>query len=237
MQNSTIVISNERFTPDPFGALYWLRESTLIVSDLHLEKGSRVAEKDGELPLYDTRTTLKHLSRLMRRYRPKQVICLGDAFHDQGAERPMEEEYAQSLEALMGSTQWVWVLGNHGQQPPSRFSAPSFKELKIGPITFRHEPLSGHARGEIAGYLHPCARVAAEGRILRRRCFATGDNRVILPAMGAFTGGLNLLDDAFEGLFINRCAWVMGEEGVYPILENSLAPDITMGARRQNARV
>ncbi len=233
---SLISINGEALAPDPLGGLYWPREETLIVSDLHFEKGSSFAAKGVMLPPYDTRTTLLRLSALTRRYGPKRIISLGDAFHDGEAEARMAEEDAALLEALMAEAAWTWVLGNHDPEPPQRFAAETVETLTIGSLSFRHEPLAGPAAGEIAGHLHPCARVSNEGRILRRRCFAVGggpgEERVIMPAMGAYTGGLNVLDEAYDGLFEAVTAWVMGADGVYPIARSLLAPEIGLERRR-----
>ena len=221
----TITLNGESLIPDPLGALYWAREETLIVSDLHFEKGSSFAAKGVMLPPYDTRTTLMRIAALIRKYSPKRVISLGDAFHDGKAEERMAEDDAQSLEALMREADWLWILGNHDPEPPARFTAATEIESKIGALTFVHEPKPDAAPGEIAGHLHPCARVISEGRSLRRRCFAVGDDRMIMPAMGAYTGGLNILDEAYTPLFASPVAWVMGADGVYPIASDKLAPD------------
>lgn len=226
----SILINNEALTPDPLGAAYWARTETLIVSDLHFEKGSSFAARGVMLPPYDTRTTLMRLSALIRKYAPKRVISLGDAFHDEEAETRIDEEDAASLEKLMRETEWLWILGNHDPEPPARFAAASEFEAQIGALTFRHEPKKNAALGEIAGHLHPCARVISEGRTLRRRCFATDGERMVMPAMGAYTGGLNILDKAYAPLFADPVAWVMGANGVYPIAAENLAPDIASGA-------
>ena len=190
--SSDIVIAGEKLTPDPLGALFWRARETLILSDLHFEKGSSFATRGVMLPPYDTRTTLMRVSALMRRYQPSAVISLGDAFHDGEAEARMNADDAETLGELMSCAQWLWILGNHDPAPPARFSSDADYERQIGALTFRHEPRTvGHA-GEIAGHLHPCARIAVEGRHIRRRCFAVGDNRLIMPALGAYTGGLNI---------------------------------------------
>ena len=220
-----IVICGETLTPDPLGALYWEARETLIVSDLHFEKGSSFAERGVMLPPYDTRTTLMRLGALMRRYGPKRVLSLGDAFHDADAEARMDDADADMLESLMKESDWLWILGNHDPEPPSRFAAATEIETRIGPLVFRHEPSPRAAPGEIAGHLHPCARVVNEGRSLRRRCFAMGRERLVMPAMGAYTGGLNVLDVAFAPLFDGLAVWVMGAKGVYPIATDLLAPD------------
>ncbi len=221
-----IRLNNEVLTPDPLGAVYWAREQTLIVSDLHFEKGSSFAARGVMLPPYDTRTTLMRLAALMRRYKPARVISLGDAFHDGEAEARMDDEDAANLESLMRATEWVWILGNHDPEPPARFAAETTFRKRIGALVFRHEPKEGKAKGEIAGHLHPCARVLSEGRALRRRCFAVGEDRMIMPAMGAYTGGLNILDKAYAPILPNPVAWVLGAEGVYPIAGEKLAPDV-----------
>ncbi len=221
-----ISLHGETLTPDPLGGLYWAREETLIVSDLHFEKGSSYAARGVMLPPYDTRTTLRRLDVLMRRYAPKRVISLGDAFHDPEAEARMETADADTLAALVTGARWLWILGNHDPAPPARFAAATAYEEQIGPLVFRHEPHEGAAQGEIAGHLHPCARVVSEGRVLRRRCFAAGEGRLVMPAMGAYTGGLNVLDGAFAPLFREITAWVMGRDGVYPVGEDRLAPEL-----------
>ena len=233
---TTITLNAETLTPDSLGAIYWAREETLIVSDLHFEKGSSFAARGVMLPPYDTRTTLMRLAALIRNYQPRRVISLGDAFHDEDAEARMDEDDAKTLAALMRGTDWLWVLGNHDPEPPARFAAATQIETQIGALKFVHEPTKGAAPGEIAGHLHPCARVVSEGRALRRRCFATGADRMIMPAMGAFTGGLNILDAAFAPLFSNPVAWVMGADGVYPIGNDRLAPEAQHAGRRREVK-
>lgn len=232
-QHATISLNGESLTPDPLGALYWAREETLIVSDLHFEKGTSFAMKGVMLPPFDTSATLKRLEALMRRYCPRRIISLGDAFHDRAAEARMEDDDAARLEAMTGAADWLWILGNHDPEPPKRFRGAVEFEATIDGLTFRHEPLPGDQPGEVAGHLHPCARVVAEGRALRRRCFASDGARIVMPAMGAFTGGLNLLDDAFAGILGTPTAWVMGAEGVYPVGLANLAPEASARQVRQ----
>ena len=230
MQNATIDLCGEAVTPDPLGGLYWPREETLIVSDLHFEKGSSFADRGVLLPPYDTRTTLMRLEALMRRYGPKRIVSLGDAFHDAGAEARMDAEDGKRLAKLLSDADWVWILGNHDPEPPARFAARAETEWRFDPFLLRHEPAQRPAPGEIAGHLHPCARVAAEGRVLRRRCFAVGSDRLIMPALGAYTGGLNILDEAF-GALGPLSAWVLGAKGVYGVAADCLAPDPSAPAR------
>lgn len=229
--SSVISVHGEALRADPLGALFWTQQETLIVSDLHFEKGSSFARRGIMLPPFDTRTTLTRLEALMRRYQPRRVISLGDAFHDRDAEARIETEDADRLETLTKASDWIWILGNHDPDPPARFHGTASNEEKIDALVFRHEPNLGSAPGEIAGHLHPCARVLTEGRALRRRCFASDSERLIMPAMGAFTGGLNVLDEAFGGLFSDPLAWVMGAEGVYPVARAHLAADTGSRAR------
>ena len=229
-----IILCGERLTPDPLGALYWRSREILIVSDLHFEKGSSFAARGVMLPPYDTRTTLMRLAALIRRYQPKQLISLGDAFHDDDAEARMNADDGEKLSKLTGKCDWLWILGNHDPAPPRHFAGDTAHVRQIGPLVFRHEPRERAPEGEIAGHLHPCARIASEGRTIRRRCFAVGDERLIMPAMGAYTGGLNILAEAFVPLMKSPTAWVMGEDGVYPIRGYRLAADASALRRRRS---
>ncbi len=233
-----ISVNGEVLTADLLGGAYWAARDTLIVSDLHFEKGSSFARRGVMLPPYDTRTTLMRLEKLMRTYAPKRVISLGDAFHDGEAEARIDDEDAERLEALTRSADWLWIVGNHDPEPPARFAGSSACVAEIGGLVFRHEPTDGAAPGEVAGHLHPCARVIAEGRALRRRCFAAdavggAGTRLVMPAMGAFTGGLNVLDDAFAEVLPDPVAWVMGADGVYPVTPANLAPDVLVSHARR----
>lgn len=211
--------------PTVEGALFWPDESLLIVSDLHFEKGSAFAERGVMLPPYDTRATLKKLASVIDRLKPARIISLGDAFHDRRAEARMDEADAAALERLVAAVEWIWVLGNHDPAPPKRFGGEVAIAKRIGPLIFRHEPTEDDAPGEIAGHLHPCARVITESRIQRRRCFATDGARLVMPAFGAYTGGLNLLDIAFAKIFAEPSAWVIGRRLVYPIANRLLVGD------------
>ncbi len=220
-----ILVNDEALVATPIGALYWPERETLIVSDLHFEKGSHFATKGVLLPPYDTRTTLRRLSALLKAHRPKCVISLGDAFHDGGAEARMADEDAALLQSMTRSCEWIWILGNHDPEPPARFSGAVEQSLRVGRLLFRHEPALNCEPGEIAGHLHPAARVRAETRTMRRRCFASDGARLIMPAFGAYAGGLNVLDVAFAPLFGAFTAFVLGATGVYAFSSSALLPD------------
>ena len=211
-------------TADRAGVLVFESVRTLIVSDLHLEKGSSLARRHALLPPYDTRTTLRRLRLAIERLRPKTVIALGDSFHDpKGSERLCEEDRA-SLSALQKGRSWVWIAGNHDPELPPGLGGVRAQDWRHGGVTFRHEPSA--QEGEVAGHLHPCARVSRDGHCQRQPCFVFGAGRLIMPAFGAYAGGLNVLDPAIAGLFTGAPAVaVLGRSGVYPVSARQLRPD------------
>lgn len=211
----------------PEGAVWWAAERMLVVADLHLEKGSAFAARGIALPPYDTRATLSRLEALIERLRPWRLVALGDSFHDGEAEARMGDEDAVMLARLTRRVDWVWIAGNHDPRPSRKFGGTVLEELRAGPLTFRHEPQPAPATGEIAGHLHPCAAVRVRGRRLRRRCVASDGARAILPAFGAYAGGLNVLDGAYEPLFPSAVfhAWMMGARTVVPIAAHRLEGD------------
>ncbi|HBH89025.1 MAG: phosphoesterase [Ponticaulis sp.] len=213
------------------GALYWPAQKTLIVSDLHFEKGSSYARAGQHLPPYDTRTTLGLITRLIAELNPERVISLGDSFHDPRAHERLPEDDWSAICALTASLDWVWVEGNHDPDPPEGLGGTPCKELKLGRLTFRHEPTG--ETGEISGHLHPCARLIGRGnKMVRRRCFVTDGNSLILPSMGAFTGGLNVLETPYQPLFPRGLqVFMMGTDRVYAVPTTRLAPDRSSGAR------
>jgi DNA ligase-associated metallophosphoesterase len=223
---STISVAGVALVADVAGALYEQESGALIVADLHLEKGSSFARRGQFLPPYDTATTLGRLARLIETYRPRVVIALGDSFHDRAAPDRLNEADRGSLAALQNGRDWIWVAGNHDPEPPAGCGGEAVTEMTLGALVLRHEPSAG-AQAELAGHLHPVAKIEIRGRRLRRRCFATDGARVVLPAFGAYAGGLNVRDAAFGSLFQAGAltAWMLGEEGVYAIPGWGLRPD------------
>jgi len=208
------------------GALLVPGEETLIVSDLHLEKGSARAHRGALLPPYDTRATLAALAACVARRRPRRIVSLGDSFHDEAGPARLDPADRAALTALMRAAEWIWIEGNHDGAAPADLGGASAEEITIGRLVLRHEPKPAAAAGEVAGHLHPCARVSGQGRSVRRRCFATDGERLVMPAFGAYTGGLNLRDRAFAPVFPQGCcALLLGREAVYPALWRRLAPD------------
>jgi uncharacterized protein len=213
---AVLAVAGTEFLATADGALVWLEESLVVVSDLHLEKGSSFAERRQLLPPYDTAATLARLARLLARFAAKRLIFLGDSFHDRRADARLAARDREALSHCLGRREIFWIAGNHDPHPPAGFGGTATPELAIGSVLFRHEPTAHAPPGEIAGHLHPVAKVATRGRALRRRCFAGDGHRAILPAFGAYAGGLNVRDAAFTPLFPNGfTAHLMGEERVF----------------------
>jgi uncharacterized protein len=204
---------------DQSGALWWPAEQTLVVADMHLEKGSAYARRGQLLPPYDSAVTLAQLTRLVARLRPRRLIALGDSFHDVQAGERMDHAVADALTTLAAGLDMVWIAGNHDPEIPAFLPGARLAELVLGPLTFRHEPLLAAAPGEIAGHLHPAAKVISDKGSLRRKAFVTDGTRLLLPAFGAYAGGLNLKDAAIARLFDGDrlIAYVCGRTRVYPV--------------------
>jgi len=200
------------------GALYWPDKSLLIVSDLHLEKASSFAAKRGVmLPPYDTQATLEMLATRITQLQPAKVISLGDSFHDEDASVRLPNSYRLALKQLMEGREWIWICGNHDPSPPEDLGGVFCEEMYVGNLHFKHEPLPSFKMGEIAGHLHPCAKIKRKGKTVRRKCFVSDSNRIILPAYGAFTGGLNVRDSAYEGLFEtdSLVSWMLSGDSIF----------------------
>jgi uncharacterized protein len=204
---------------DSAGALYWPDEKLLVVADLHLEKGSAFAMRGVLLPPYDTAATLARLALLIASYAPRRLIALGDNFHDGGGAARMADTDRAALTALQRGRDWIWIAGNHDPEPAENVGGAFIATLALGPFTFRHEPTREPHPGEIAGHLHPVARVARRGRAVSRRCFASDGERLVMPAFGAYAGGLNVRDRAFARLFGARSftAHMLGQRRLYAV--------------------
>ncbi|GGC83448.1 ligase-associated DNA damage response endonuclease PdeM [Chelatococcus reniformis] len=222
---AVVALGDAAFLADPVGALFEPGERLLVVADLHLEKGSSYAERGVLLPPYDTRATLSALGALVARYAPRTVLALGDSFHDVGAGARLNGADRAMLTGLQAGRDWIWVTGNHDPQIPQALGGTVVASLVHRGIVFRHEPGGGEAN-EMAGHLHPVAKVRMRGRSVRRRCFAVGPGRCILPAFGAYAGGLNVRDPAFRPLFpAGMVARVLGTQRIFTIADTMLLPD------------
>ena len=208
------------------GALWLPGARMLVAGDLHLEKGSAYAARGQMLPPYDTADTLARLAAEVADLRPAEVVLLGDTLHDGRAEARLAAADVERLLDLAAAARLVWVIGNHDADGPRALPGAPAEEIAVGGLTLRHEPLPGAQPGEVAGHLHPCARGVARGRSVRRRCFITDGGRIVLPAFGAYAGGLNVRDVAFAPLFAGRPFVVaLGGERAHAIGWGSLARD------------
>lgn len=220
----SIRIAGEVATCSPSGALHFAGLDVLVISDLHLEKGSSAARRGMLVPPYDTGATLDRLARVIADVKPRTVVSLGDSFHDREGAARLPAPYRDRLLAMMEGRSWIWVTGNHDPGVPADLPGRVADEIAIGGLRFRHEPSPVSAAGEIAGHLHPGAVIVQRGRSVRRRCFATDGERLIMPAFGAYTGSLNVLDTAYRNLFRweSFFALMLGADRVYAMAHRRL---------------
>ncbi len=226
-ETRTITVCGLPLIADSSGALYWHAERALLVADLHLEKGSAQAERGNLLPPYDTRETLSRLAEAIDRYHPVIVIALGDSFHDARAAERIGADDLEMLSALQRTREWIWIAGNHDPEIAERAGGRVCASVRLAGLTLRHEPAAGGVTHEIAGHLHPAAKLSMYGTTIRRPCFVGNGRRLVMPAFGAFTGGLNVLDDAFQPLFGTggMGVWLLGQDGLYPVATRLLSAD------------
>lgn len=184
-------------------AIYWPRERALLVADLHLEKASYFARHNQFLPPYDSRETLERLAAQIRQCDARRVITLGDNFHDSAGAARIEPHARGMLDALTRTTEWVWITGNHDPAMEASFGGTVTEELELGGMVLRHHARKGETRPELSGHFHPQLMLTVRRRRIRRPCAvvsagrpATEGARMILPAFGALTGGMNAGDPA-----------------------------------------
>ncbi|GJE25725.1 hypothetical protein LKMONMHP_0564 [Methylobacterium organophilum] len=220
-------LAGETLTLDRTGALWLEAHRALVVSDLHLEKGSAFAARSGQfLPPYDTRETLACLHEVIQRFDPALVVALGDSFHDAGGPERLETGDRALIAALQEGRDWLWIAGNHDAGVSDGIGGRFADTLALGGLTLRHEPLVGAEAGEVAGHLHPCGKVSMRGRSVRRRCFVEDGHRLVMPAFGAYAGGLNVRGAAFESLFPKGfTAHLLGDGRVFAIGRAMLGRD------------
>jgi DNA ligase-associated metallophosphoesterase len=201
MTAAPIHLAGERLMLDPAGALFWPATGLLAVSDLHLEKGSSYARRGQLLPPWDTHATLDRVTLLLRRWQPSLVVALGDSFHDaEGATRLPSGELAR-LQAMTEAHRFIWVQGNHDPSPPRGVGGEWVEAFTTTTLVFRHQASPGASPGEICGHYHPKAAIPARGGSVSRPCFVADARRLMMPAFGAYTGGLDVRDPAIARLF------------------------------------
>jgi len=224
---AVIRLNGVELHPDPAGVLVWPARRTLVVADLHLEKGSACTRRGaGTLPPHDSTATLESLAAALDRHRPETVICLGDSFHDPDAAERLDDADAERLRSLTARAHWVWIAGNHDPDPTPAFGGTVRREVHEGGLVFRHiaRP-DAHPAGEVSGHYHPKAKVRLRGRTVRRPCFVHDGRRLVLPAFGAYTGGLNVHAPAFREVFTGGFhAHVLGPATVYAFPGTRLSP-------------
>ncbi len=191
-----IEFAGETVSLCPEGALFWPAQSMLAVSDLHLEKGSSYAARGSFLPPYDTAETLKRLERLCAAYAPQKLLFLGDVFHDRDSCARLSSENREAISRLRREYETLWIEGNHDPDTAPE-GVTTHKEIRIGAITFRHMAFENSAP-EISGHYHPCVNLRHKGQTIRRPCFVVTGSKIILPAFGAYTGGMDIKTPEFQ---------------------------------------
>lgn len=177
-------------------AVYWPRERALLVADLHLEKASFFARTGQMLPPYDSRETLDRLALAIRETGARRIFALGDNFHDDHGLTRLEPHAAGMLAALTRAFEWVWITGNHDAGMAAGAGGEIAGELVVSGMTLRHKALPGEIGPELSGHYHPKLTVTARGRRIARPCAVRSENRLVLPAFGSLTGGMNAADPA-----------------------------------------
>jgi DNA ligase-associated metallophosphoesterase len=207
------------------GALWWLDESTLLVADLHLEKGSSLARRGALLPPYDSAATLTALGQLIDALQPRRVVCLGDSFHDPDGPARLCADSATGLQRLARGREWWWIVGNHDGDAAgfTRLPGDVAAEATLGPLVLRHQATANATSGEVSGHFHPKARVAVTGRSIVGRCFVGDHRRLILPAFGAYAGGLDVFHPAIAALLSPAFSvWLLGRSRVHCLASHRL---------------
>ena len=207
----SLSFAGETLRPLPCGALFWTAQSTLLVADLHFEKASAFARRGWMLPPYDSADTLRLLIDVLESTGARRVICLGDSFHDAGGPDRLPAGPRTALRALAASLDWLWITGNHDDRAGAALGGRVMPEARIGGITLRHEADPDDPAPEMSGHFHPKLAVTVRGRRIVRRCFAQSPSKLILPAYGAFTGGLDVNDPAIVGVMRGAVTAVIAE--------------------------
>jgi DNA ligase-associated metallophosphoesterase len=212
MTEQPITLAGARLTARASGALWWPAERLVCVADLHLGRSERLARRGGALlPPYETAETLDRLAAEIAGLAPARVVCLGDSFDDCAAGAALGPEAAARLTALMAGRAWTWIAGNHDPAPLA-LGGSHRAELRLGPLTFRHQAEPGAAPGEVSGHYHPKLRLPVRGGAVTRPCFLFDAARLILPAFGAYTGGLRSDHPAFAALLAGDARAVLTGE-------------------------
>jgi hypothetical protein len=230
-----LLFSGAVLEPLACGGLYWPAQGTLLVADLHLEKASHFAARGWPLPPWDSEVTCARLEAAVAQTGARRVVALGDSFHDPGGPGRLDDAVRARLAALAARVELVWVSGNHDGVVGAGLGGVAVEALDLGGLVLRHEAQAGEPRGEVSGHYHPKLTIRHRGRTMRRRCFALGTTKLILPAYGTLAGGLDVEDRAFAALFADGLDAMVCEAGQtlrFPIrpFTNALAPVKGSGA-------
>lgn len=204
--------------PELSGALYVPAQELLIVADLHLEHGASLARRGLYVPPFDTSATLQQLEAVVEAINPQRLIMLGDTFHDAVAHQEIDQTTRSRLLTITKRCETFWLSGNHDPQGPKDLGGACVDEIAIGRLLLRHIPgIVPEGCAEISGHLHPGASIIQRGRRIRGKCFVADDKRLIMPAFGAYTGGLSLRSSAFDGMFDASIAkvWMIGRNAIH----------------------
>jgi uncharacterized protein len=213
-----IILGDLELIPHLSGALCVPAHDTLIISDLHLEQGTSLARRGIHVPPFDTATTLALLANVVTSLKPGRLIFLGDSFHDGEGETRLQDEHFVQLRAIVKAQDTHWIIGNHDPEPPKLLGGSGADEIALGGLTLRHEPKKAlRGETEIAGHLHPGCGLSLRGRHVRGKCFIADHRRLIMPAFGAYTGGLSVTSPAFDGLFHTEKTkiWMIGKSNLH----------------------
>jgi len=195
--------AGHQFVPLAGRALFWPRHGALIVADLHLEKASWYATHGQPLPPYDSHDTLDRLARLVAETGARALWCLGDSFHDRAAAERVAPAVAERLRRQTGAVPLTWIAGNHDGLSGGAWGGTVADEIEVDGIVLRHQCEADETRPEISGHFHPKLRLTLRGRAVSRPCFAGDAQRLILPAFGSLTGGLDVGDRAIAANFVD----------------------------------
>lgn len=218
MMSSDIMLAEHRVRLLAEGALFLPDHRALVIADLHLEKGTSRRERGVLLPPYDTQETLARVQQLVARVQPETVIALGDSFHDRAALNRLMPESRAVLDDLATRVALIWVTGNHDPLKGGTIPGSVVDDYRLGSLTLRHVPMPEIIPDavEIAGHLHPKIRLRVAGHAMSRRCFVAGERRVLMPAFGSYTGGLDVTMPAIRDLYPDLPeVWALGHQRLY----------------------
>jgi metallophosphoesterase superfamily enzyme len=225
--SSKVLLCGKSFLADPTGALFWPAENTLIVADLNFSQGSYLEGEDVLLPPYDTATAFEKLEDAIDRYDPERVLALGNSFGHLPPEG-LSGHQTDWLQDMMEGRDWYWVTGSDRAAPPEGTGGTVVPHMMLGGIKFRAEAVRAPVANEIAGGLHPIAQVSQYGHPVRGRCFVTNGMRLVLPSLGNYAAGVNVLSPEFDpllgqgGLFV----WFITGGRVYPVASAQLIEEL-----------